>query len=305
MQRAPGPAGGHATARERPAQALAVSSFRPILPVVLGEATGAFARARLQVRVVEARSSDEQLRQLQTGAVDVAHTALDNVVAWSAAEPVRVIGVVDLGVAHELVARDPIAGLAGLRGAVIGVDAPGNGFVVLLARMLAEAGLPAGAYRLRACGGIADRAAALDTGEIDACMLAGPALQRARAAGHRRLLAIRDRFPEYPALAIVARAPLEGPRRDTLRRYVRALHVAVGGIDDAPRTVHEVASVLGLADAPAAAWLATERGRMTGVVAGAAAAARVIAEALAATGRLPAGAGAPPYLELLMQGPPQ
>lgn len=285
-------------------RAIVASTFRSVLPVVLAQATGAFRWAGLEVRIAAAHSSDDQLAQLMSGAIDVAHTALDNVVAWSATAPVRVVGVIDLGLAHELVARDPVSAVDGLRGAVIGVDSPANGLVVLLRSMLREAGIDDGTYTLCAAGGLVERAKAFEAGELDACLLAGAALERARAAGHHRLLALRDRFPHYPALAIIARSPIVGRRRDELTRYVGALHAATRTTDDTAATLASAAELLGTTAAGAATWLRAERARTTGIVDGRLPARQVIADALAVTDRLAAGEAVDPFVDLLMDDGP-
>jgi ABC-type nitrate/sulfonate/bicarbonate transport system substrate-binding protein len=281
---------------------LVVSTFRPLLPIVLAKATGAFADAALEIELRAAGSSAGQLAELAAGEADVAHTALDNVVAWSASVPVRVIGVVDLGVAHELVARPAIGSIGDLRGATIGVDSPSNGFVVLLTAMLADAGLRPAEYRLRTVGGLPTRARALAAEEIDACLLSGGALDDALARGVCRLAALRDRFPHYPALAAVARMPIVGARRDALTRYLAAIGRAVRTPTDAPGVAGAVAAALGADPERALSWLNRERARTTGIVAGAGEAERVISESLRATGRLPPGAPVAPLVELLMDG---
>ena len=283
----------------RPEQAAVVlSAFRPTLPVVAAQATGAFREAALTVTVRAAASSDQQLKQLLAGEIGVAHTALDNVVGWSAVAPVRVIAIVDLGVAHQLVARHPINAVDRLRGAAIGVDSSHNGLVTLLQSALHAAGVKPGEYALRAIGGLDQRERALASGEIDACLLAGGVLTRALEAGQHQLLAIRDHFPRYPAIALIAGHPVDPERRSVLARYVAALHAAtrITAVDSAA-----VAAILGTAPAQAAAWLAAERARMTGIVSDHDGARTVITDALVATGRIAPGGPIDGFIDLLME----
>jgi ABC-type nitrate/sulfonate/bicarbonate transport system substrate-binding protein len=288
------------SASAEPATVVA-SAFRPTLPLVLAEATGAFRRERLSVTVRTAASSDAQIAELIEGSIDVAHTALDNVVAWSRDAPVQVIGITDLGVAHELVAREPITSMAGLRGCTIGVDSPRSGFVVLLEAVLSRYGLDRDDYTIKPAGGLSSRAGALASGEVDACLLAGAALTAALASGHHRLLALREHFPSYPAIALVAYAPqLRGERRAVLARYVAALSDGLRAHDVDPAAVAAVLAT----DLPAAkAWLATEHGRMTDVVGDADAARRAIVDALLATGRIGPDESIDSFTELLMEEP--
>ncbi|MBO0768374.1 MAG: ABC transporter substrate-binding protein [Solirubrobacterales bacterium] len=275
------------------------SSFRPLLPVVIAEATGAFERSGLKLRHESARSSDDQLQQLLGGEIDIAHTALDNVAAWRRHADVRVIAVIDLGVAHELVARPEISAVAGLAGKVIGVDSPHNGLVVLLRRLLAEHGLERGGYQLRELGGLEARGRAFAAGACDACLLAGRSLERARADGNPVLLAVRAHLPRYPALALVAVGPLEGERRELLGRYVGVLSQAVTKKDV---DVHAVAELLAVTPERANDWLAAERARITGVVRDSGDARAVIRDALLVTGRIAPGDSIDAYLDLLMDG---
>jgi ABC-type nitrate/sulfonate/bicarbonate transport system substrate-binding protein len=273
------------------------SSFRPTLPIVLAQAGGQFRRAGLAVELRTPASSGAQLRQLIDGEIDVAHTALDNIVAWSAEAEVRIIGVTDLGVAHELVARDPITTVAALRGRTIGVDSPRSGFVVLLEAVLRDAGLSSDDYTIVPVGGLSGRTAALSAGEIDASLLAGAGLTAARAAGHHRLLALRDHFPKYPAIALVAHARTIATREADLRSYVGAL---CQGLREDEAELDAVAAILGIDTASARVWINSERTRITGTIADAEAAATAIADGLAVTGRGAPGGSLDGFSELLM-----
>ncbi|HET9471711.1 MAG TPA: ABC transporter substrate-binding protein, partial [Usitatibacter sp.] len=107
---------------------------------------GYFRREGVEVELLSAPGSAEQMRRLMDGRIDIALTALDNVVAYregQAAAPgdadrdiVAVFGV-NRGGRSTLVAAPRIAAIAQLEGEPVGVDALATGYAFVLEEMLA------------------------------------------------------------------------------------------------------------------------------------------------------------------------
>src|SRR5579864_8646771 len=130
---------------ETPASAattLRVRSFRGLqnLPIVAAQRLGYFARAGLEIALTFTNSSAEQLSMLARGAVDLIHTAPDNVIHFDT-QPAAFS--VDPTTAPRLLlllggSNGPLsvygapgaADLAALHGRAVGVDNPGSGFAL-------------------------------------------------------------------------------------------------------------------------------------------------------------------------------
>ncbi len=167
-----------------------VSAF----PLAIAERLGLAAAHGLDLVVTRTTDSTSLRDDLLAGRIDVAHAAPDNAIAW-ADEQAAGGSAVPTGVAVwlagsngpiALVARDA-TGIAALRGARIGVDAPTAGFAPILIRLLATAGLATHDVELVALGATRARHAALLEGRIEASMLTLPWSAVAVAAGCRQL----------------------------------------------------------------------------------------------------------------------
>jgi ABC-type nitrate/sulfonate/bicarbonate transport system substrate-binding protein len=186
---------GATTAGRRP---LRVCTFAGAssLPLYVAAERGIFGRAGLEVELVATRSSDELMSGLLDGAFDIVHAAPDNYVSWrdrTEAPIVAWIGGTSGPVS--LVARPGTAGVADLRGRDIAVDAVASGFVSVLRRILAAAGLGVDDVRFVPVGATNLRFAALRDGQVAATMLTLPWSLLAAEAGCIALADQRDVLP--------------------------------------------------------------------------------------------------------------
>ncbi len=186
---------------------------------------GDFRAEQLEIDYTQARSSREQIRGLLAGQWEIAHTAVDNVLAYVDAEQADlfVLLVGDLGTTQQLVVRKDISSFEELRGKLLGLDALTTGYAFMLYKILALNGLGQGDYRTVSVGGTAERLAALAEGRIDGALLGPPQDEAAVAAGSHVLTPASDYFPRYPGVSVAARRTWAAQHRTLVVRYCRAL----------------------------------------------------------------------------------
>ncbi|MGW1561197.1 ABC transporter substrate-binding protein [Streptomyces sp. NPDC002144] len=201
--------------------------FVPPPVCVVADELGHFARAGLEVETVLIESSTDQRDRLLTDDVDAAVTAIDNLIVWnSGGGDLRVVAQVESTTPLRLVAQASVRRLEDLRGATLGVDAPDNGFAVVLRHLLGHHGLPPGAYEFEPVGGVRERFEALCSGAIDAAWLGPPLDELALQEGLVSLLAVEDEVPDFPGQGVVAGPATRQAGRDKLSRYLTALEAS-------------------------------------------------------------------------------
>jgi ABC-type nitrate/sulfonate/bicarbonate transport system substrate-binding protein len=231
------------------------------LPLLLGVRGGFFARERLDVVAVPVASSADLFARLDAGELGVAHTSMDNPIAYDAGlgDP-RVkrrdfcafLGVDDGQL--RLVARPGIAKLADLRGTTLAVDALATGFAFALRAMLATAAIGEGDAVLVSRGGTQQRAQGLLAGAFDATLLTPPFDLVANAAGFTTLARATDLLGPYQGIAVVARRMWLGANRDLALRYARAYRAALArAAGDRAGSIALLADALAVTPAIAAA----------------------------------------------------
>ena len=195
-----------------------------------------------EIEAIRTRGSDEQFDRLVRGECDAVVTAMDNVFAWNRRPgpgDFCIVAQIERTTPLVVMARPGVGSLAGLKGASVLVDAPGNGFVIALRALLKAEGLGPADYRLIEAGGVKERLDALLAGQGDATLLGPPFDAVAQRAGHRVLATVQDRYPTFPGQGVVvSRAAL--PRiQQELARWLRALDSACHHAMTLPREVTE------------------------------------------------------------------
>jgi ABC-type nitrate/sulfonate/bicarbonate transport system substrate-binding protein len=203
---------------------LRVSTFGKPLAVLAAEDQGYFAVRALDVEYRQTRSSAEQIRELLSNGVDVAHTAVDNVIAYAdAGEDLTTILVLELGIGQKLVVGQDVRSYADLTGCALGVDARTTGYAFVLREMLARNGIPDGSYGLVEVGGSAERARALAAGAIAGTLLAPPHDWPVKEAGCLVLDRAAAYFPDYPSVTAATTKRTARSCGKALAKYVQAL----------------------------------------------------------------------------------
>ena len=216
-------------------------------PPVVVVASGLGLVAADTFTAVRNTSSDEQFEALSSGGMDLVVTAMDNVIAWNRrAGPADfcIVAQIERTTPLHLMAGPDVKTLADVRDRTVLVDAPGNGFVIALRALLADAGLGADSYALRQAGGVKERLDALLAGEGHCTLLGPPFDTMALKAGMVRLASVQERYPAFPGQGLVM-------RRQAIERLREPLSAWLQGIATASRsfTADEAAVRRALLDA--------------------------------------------------------
>lgn len=180
----------------------------------------------LEVNGIRTTSSNEQFEQLLAGNCDAVVTAMDNVFAWKRRSPehdFEIIGEIEKTTPLSLIANKGIWSIPDLKGSVILVDAPENGFVVALMAMLKLSGVSRSDYRLVEIGGVKERFDALAENTGDATLLGPPFSAMAIASGMREITTIQSEFPLFPGQGIVVKKSLPMEIKSKILRWVACL----------------------------------------------------------------------------------
>jgi ABC-type nitrate/sulfonate/bicarbonate transport system substrate-binding protein len=210
------------------------------LPQLVAQERGFYAREGLAVTARPAPSSVALVRGLMDGSVDLGLAAFDNVVGYQEGQ-----GEVALETQPDLfafmgfctgmlrlVAAPQIASIADLRGQILGVDAVATGFSIALIKILANAGLHEGDYRLEPAGGTPQRTQALLDNRFVATMLPTPFELLPEARGYRRLADTTEALGPYQSTAGVARRSWAAAHRAALLGFIRASVAALDWLRD-------------------------------------------------------------------------
>ena len=192
-------------------------------PVFVAQERGFFTDRALDVELEAAPNSATQIAALRAGSIDIALTAMDNILPYPD-ELFAFLGINDGG-RMSLMVRRTISRADQLRGQPLAVDALASGYAFVLMEMLAHAGLAPGSYELVSVGGSRDRLAAMQSGRATGALLNAPTDTAAEAAGFVRLATSADVLARYQGSVGAARRAWAADNADILVRYIAA-HVA-------------------------------------------------------------------------------
>lgn len=221
-------------------------------PIYVAQQKGFFGREGLDVRFIAAPDSAEQMRRLMDGRIDLALTALDNVVAYREGEAqappnadrelVAIFGV-NHGGRSSLLARADVATIPGLKGGRIAVDALSTGYAFVVEEILERGGLHRGDYTLQSVGGSRERWHALRDRKVEAALLNAPLDATAEAAGFRRLATSAEAVGDYQGSVGAVRRAWARAHEDDVLRFVRAYVAAMDWLHD-PANAREAKEIL-------------------------------------------------------------
>jgi ABC-type nitrate/sulfonate/bicarbonate transport system substrate-binding protein len=232
------------------------------LPLWVAEDKGLYAREGLAVKVSPTPNSIVLVQSLMKGEQDIALSAFDNIVAYQEGQ-----GEVPLDPAPDffafmalshgtvrLVAAADVATIADLKGKTLAVDALATGYSLALMKLLGQAGLREGDYKLESIGGTAVRARALMDGKTPATILTTPLELAPEARGFRRLASIVDAVGPYQTIVGMTRRSWAASNRDAVVGFTRATVAALDWVLD-PANRAEAAAIYRkyLPDVPEAA----------------------------------------------------
>lgn len=190
---------------------------------------GLLEQSGVVVETVATTSSDEQFDALVTGRVDVAITAMDNVMGWNgrgAGDDFRIVAQIESTTSLSVFATPQVAAPEDLAGRDVLVDSRHNGFVIALLNWLSDVGLDLERINLVESGGVRERLDALVSGAGDATLLGPPFDVMALAQGMLRLASLNEVYPDFPGQGIVLRTGAIDRFRGELQQWIRALEAA-------------------------------------------------------------------------------
>jgi ABC-type nitrate/sulfonate/bicarbonate transport system substrate-binding protein len=199
--------------------------FVPPAPIVWAEHTGAFKKNGVQVDTTQTLSSDQIGQGLADGNWDVGIGVMDNVIAWNAERGanLQIAAQLERSTIMRFCCVGAYADLRDAAAHTIAVDSTTNGFVLVLYRALARAGIDWHSCRFDPVGGVRHRFEAMIAGKAAATILIPPFDEMARTKGFKVLWDGKDIAPDYPGVVVAARAAWLREQPESATRYLRAL----------------------------------------------------------------------------------
>lgn len=197
-------------------------------PVVWARHLGLFEAQGIEVETTPTLSSDQIGLGLADGVWDVGIGVVDNILAWNADRRagLKIIAQLERSQVMAFCARPGCSSMADASRGVIAVDALDNGFVLVLFRALARAGIDPRTCDFDKVGGVRQRFEALVAGSAAATILVPPFIDMAIERGCVRLWSGDDLAPAYPGVVAGARKDWIDANRPLANAYVRALRLA-------------------------------------------------------------------------------
>ena len=186
---------------------------------------GLFAKYGLSIELINTPSSDVQREQLAKGEIQIAETAADNAVAMVELAKVDAVMVTGGNNGYNRIFVQPETGsYAELRGRTVVVDAPDTAYALLLYKVLKNAGLNKGDFKVNAVGGPDIRLEAMTKDRANsAAVLNAPFSFRAAQAGLKDMGSAATAIGAYQAVGAVVLRSWAQANGDTLVRYIRAI----------------------------------------------------------------------------------
>ncbi len=211
-----------------PARQLRQILFVPPGPLVWARHLGLFEAKGIDIETTQTVSSDQIGQGLADGTWDVGIGVVDNILAWNADRQagLRIMVQLERHQAMAFCAAPGCSSLADAARGTIAVDATTNGFVLVLYRALARAGIDRTACTFDPVGGVRQRFEALVAGRTTATILVPPFIDMALAAGCVKLWGGDAYAPHYPGVVAAARGRWIEENHSTALGYVRALQQA-------------------------------------------------------------------------------
>jgi ABC-type nitrate/sulfonate/bicarbonate transport system substrate-binding protein len=218
------------------------------IPPPLAVVADAFRLNTVTLQAERNTNSDVQFEALAAGRVDLVVTSMDNVMDWNLRPgpgDFRIIAQLERTIPLSVVGQRRIAALQDLRAAKLLVDAPHNGFVVVLRALLAEAGLGPDTYAMKPAGGVKERYDALLAGRGDATLLGAPFDAMAIEAGFNRITTVQEHYPAFPGQGVVVSASALDRLRPGLRAWLLALQGAAQCFSSDPEAAKQALVLAG------------------------------------------------------------
>ena len=222
------------------------SASANLWPVFIGVNKGMFAEKDIKLDLVYMQSSAAIVAQLTAGSLDVTMSTglVDPIRAAEKGSPIAIVRFESQSPPYALVAKPNIKSLRDLKGKLISLGGAKDITRIYVERMLAPSGIKAGEFDMVFAGATAARAAALQSGAVDAAILLPPSNVQAVANGFNELGLAADFTPELPFSGTVVNVPWATAHKAILLRLLDAHTQAVAWFEDDRNRAEAVAMMV-------------------------------------------------------------
>src|SRR5262245_9031420 len=248
LDQMPSPVGARAQAPERKDIKLGVGGAAALyyLPLALADRLGYFKEQGLNVEISDFKGGSQSLTALVGGSVDVVTGAFEHTLRMQA-KGQDIIAAIELGrypgiaLAVKKERADKLKTIADLKGAKIGVTAPGSSTNMIVWYLMAKAGLKPDDASFVGVGATASAVAAIQKGEIDALSNVDPAISKPQSTGDVVVLAetrttegtIKVLGGPMPAAVLYLRREFADKNPNTVQALVNAFYKTLKWLDHA------------------------------------------------------------------------
>jgi ABC-type nitrate/sulfonate/bicarbonate transport system substrate-binding protein len=194
------------------------------LSIFAAQHTNAFSKHGLAIELINTPNSDAQRDRLAKGEIQIAHAAVDNAVAMVELAKVDAVIVTggDNGI-NRIMAQPEINSLADVRGKTVVVDAPNTAYAFLLYKVLKNAGLNKGDYKVNAVGGTPLRLEAMLKDKANVAGVMNPPFSfRAVQSGLKDMGSAARAIGAYQADGTFVMRSWAQANSETLVRYIQS-----------------------------------------------------------------------------------
>jgi len=227
------------------------SASANLWPVFIGVNKGLYAEGDIKVDLIYVPSSAAVIQQLTAGALDVAMSTglVDPIRAIDKGSPIAIVRFESQSPPYSLLAKPALKTFRDLKGKTISLGGTKDITRIYVERMLAPSGVMAGDFDMVYAGATSARAAALQSGAVDAAILLPPYNFQAVTRGFNELGLTADFAPELPFSGTVVGVSWANGHKAILRRLLDAHAKAVAWFEDdrnRPEAVALLVAVSGL-----------------------------------------------------------
>jgi ABC-type nitrate/sulfonate/bicarbonate transport system substrate-binding protein len=194
------------------------------LSIFAAQHTNLFAKHGLVIELINTPSSDAQRDRLAKGEIQIAEAAVDNAVAMVELAKVDAIIVTggDNGY-NRILVQPGVNSYADVRGKTVVVDAPNTAYAFLLYKVLKDAGLNKGDYKVSSVGGTPLRLDAMIKDKANVAGVLNPPFSfRGVQAGLKDMGSAAKAIGAYQAAGTFVLRSWAQANSDTLVRYIQA-----------------------------------------------------------------------------------
>jgi ABC-type nitrate/sulfonate/bicarbonate transport system substrate-binding protein len=210
------------------------SASTNLWPVYIGINKGFFAAEDVKIDLVFAQSNAGVNQQLAAGSVNFAiNTGLvDPIRAIEKGAPVAIVRIEVQGPPYILLGRSTVKSMKDLRGKTISLGGAKDITRIFVERMLATEGIKPGEFDMVFAGATSARFAALQSGAVDAAILAPPFSFRAEAAGFTNLGLTIDYVKDLPFAGTVVNRSWAAANKRTAEKVLAVYNKSIAWFHD-------------------------------------------------------------------------